>query len=173
MTRWSLTATALLVAVLAEVFVSAGLATEAEPYPADMQVISSDATARYVPLGLGKAFVIDLAGDIKDVLVGSPTVVSAVVRTKHRAYIIGAGIGQTNVYFFDAAGQQIGALDVAVSGDPRPLDVLGDSVVVSNFITVYPGLKPPYPISCTPAGCRPPPQTLEAAPTSIIETRAR
>ena len=34
-----------------------------------------------------------------------------------RAYIIGAAVGQTNVVFFDAEGQQVGAYDIAVKRD--------------------------------------------------------
>ena len=34
-----------------------------------------------------------------------------------RAYIIGAAVGQTNIVFFDSAGQQIAAYDIAVKRD--------------------------------------------------------
>jgi pilus assembly protein CpaC len=40
-----------------------------------------------------------------------------VVRTARRAYIIGATVGQTNIVFFDSAGQQIAAYDIAVTRD--------------------------------------------------------
>jgi len=33
------------------------------------------------------------------------------------AYIIGAAVGQTNIVFFDSAGQQIAAYDIAVKRD--------------------------------------------------------
>jgi Flp pilus assembly secretin CpaC len=173
MRRRRLIPTASLVAVIAAVgFVATDRAPAAEPHIADMQVISSDATARYVALGVGKAFVIDLVGDIKDVLVANPTIADAVMQTNHRAYIIGKGLGQTNVYFFDADRRQIGALDVSVSTDPRPLDILGSPVVVSNVITVYLGAINGYSISCTPR-CKRPTPTPETAPTQIIETHAR
>ncbi|HSZ97169.1 MAG TPA: type II and III secretion system protein family protein, partial [Bradyrhizobium sp.] len=42
---------------------------------------------------------------------------NAVVRSAQRAYIIGAAVGQTNIVFFDAAGQQIAAYDIAVKRD--------------------------------------------------------
>jgi pilus assembly protein CpaC len=75
----------------------------------------SDATSRFVPLGIGKSVVIDLPRDIRDVLVADPTVANAVIRSSRRAYIIGVKTGQTNVFFFDAEGQQIGGLDIAVT----------------------------------------------------------
>jgi hypothetical protein len=59
--------TLMLAAVIAAVeFVSADRALTAEPYIADMQVISSDANARFLKLGLKKAVVIDLPMDFKD-----------------------------------------------------------------------------------------------------------
>ena len=73
--------------------------------------------ARFLPLGIGKSIVIDLPRDIKDVLVADPKIANAVVRSAQRAYIIGATVGQTNIVFFDAAGQQIAAYDIAVTRD--------------------------------------------------------
>ncbi|MBR1147610.1 type II and III secretion system protein family protein [Bradyrhizobium sp. AUGA SZCCT0431] len=73
--------------------------------------------ARTVSLGIGKSIVIDLPRDIKDVLVADPKIANAVVRSAQRAYIIGAAVGQTNIVFFDSAGQQIAAYDIAVKRD--------------------------------------------------------
>ena len=73
--------------------------------------------ARFLSLGVGKSIVIDLPRDIKDVLVADPKIANAVVRSSQRAYIIGAAVGQTNIVFFDSAGQQIAAYDIAVTRD--------------------------------------------------------
>jgi len=73
--------------------------------------------ARFLALGIGKSIVIDLPRDIKDVLVADPKIATAVIRTAQRAYIIGAAVGQTNIVFFDSAGQQIAAYDIAVTRD--------------------------------------------------------
>jgi len=73
--------------------------------------------ARFLALGIGKSIVIDLPRDIKDVLVADPKIANAVVRSAQRAYIIGAAVGQTNIVFFDSAGQQIAAYDIAVTRD--------------------------------------------------------
>jgi pilus assembly protein CpaC len=90
------------------------------PVPPPSQVVhavGSDAGSRFLPLGLGKSIVIDLPRDIKDVLVADPKVANAVVRSVRRAYVIGTGVGQTNVYFFDAEGKQIAGFDIAVTRD--------------------------------------------------------
>ena len=82
-----------------------------------IQVVGSDSTSRFVPLGIGKSVVIDLPRDVKDVLVADPKIANAVVRTSRRAYLIGVAVGQTSVFFFDAEGRQIAGFDIAVTRD--------------------------------------------------------
>src|SRR3954464_10210899 len=76
-----------------------------------IQVAASEATSRFVPLGIGKSVAIDLPGDIKDVLVADPKIANAVVRSSRRVYMIGVEVGQTNIFFFDADGRQIAGFD--------------------------------------------------------------
>ena len=86
--------------------------------PAPAAAMAGDAlNARFLPLGIGKSVVIDLPRDIKDVLVADPKIANAVIPSAQRAYIIGAAVGQTNIVFFDAQGQQIAAYDIAVKRD--------------------------------------------------------
>jgi pilus assembly protein CpaC len=120
----SLIQTALIVALIAAFGLAAtGRAPAADPRAAldprapVVQVVGSDANSRFVPLGVGKSVVIDLPRDIKDVLIADPKIANAVVRSSRRAYIIGAAVGQTNVYFFDAEGNQIAGFDIAVTRD--------------------------------------------------------
>ncbi|SDN91781.1 type II and III secretion system protein family protein [Afipia sp. GAS231] len=109
--------------------------------------VEGQMNARPLSLGIGKSIVIDLPRDIKDVLVADPKIANAVVRSTQRAYIIGASVGQTNIVFFDSAGQQIAAYDIAVTRDLNGLraalkqalpnsdiriEGLGDGVVLSG-----------------------------------------
>jgi pilus assembly protein CpaC len=91
-------------------------------------VVAADSTAmpvvaggltkvRFLALGIGKSVVVDLPHEVKDVLVADPKIANAVIRSAQRAYIIGSAVGQTNVVFFDAEGQQIAAYDIAVKRD--------------------------------------------------------
>src|SRR6202011_3616391 len=91
----------------------------ASDYRAVAPVAAADGqmNARYLALGIGKSVVIDLPRDIKDVLVADPKIANAVVRSAQRAYIIGAAVGETNIVFFDSAGQQIVSYDIAVKRD--------------------------------------------------------
>jgi pilus assembly protein CpaC len=106
--------------------------------------------ARFVSLGVGKSLVIDLPRDIKDVLVADPKIANAVIRSAQRAYIIGAAVGQTNIVFFDSAGQQIAAYDIAVKRDLNgirgalrqtlpnadiQIDGLGDGVILTGSVS--------------------------------------
>jgi pilus assembly protein CpaC len=82
-----------------------------------VEVVGSDLNSRFIALGVGKSVVIDLPRDIKDVLIADPKIANAVIRTARRAFIIGAAVGQTNIFFFDAEGRQIGGFDIAVKRD--------------------------------------------------------
>jgi pilus assembly protein CpaC len=92
-------------------------AVAADYRPIPQAAADGQMNARFLPLGVGKSVVIDLPRDIKDVLVADPKIANAVVRSAQRAYIIGAAVGQTNIVFFDSAGQQIAAYDIAVKRD--------------------------------------------------------
>ena len=80
-------------------------------------VTGGQSKVRFLALGVGKSVIIDLPREVKDVLVADPKIANAVVRSAQRAYIIGAAVGQTNVVFFDAEGQQVAAYDIAVKRD--------------------------------------------------------
>ncbi|HXI05715.1 MAG: type II and III secretion system protein family protein [Bradyrhizobium sp.] len=146
-----LTARALSLSAVAALMVNQAVVTPAlagdyrvgpSPSAADGQ-----SNARFLSLGIGKSVVIDLPRDVKDVLVADPKIANAVVRSAQRAYIIGAAVGQTNIVFFDSAGQQIAAYDIAVKRDLNgvraalkqilpnsdiQIDGLGDGVVLSG-----------------------------------------
>src|SRR5476651_2373537 len=100
-------------ACLAVLLGSAGLALKGAAQAADsanvpvIQVAASEATSRFIPLGIGKSVAIDLPADIKDVLVAEPKIANAVIRSARRVYMIGVAVGQTNIFFFDADGKQI------------------------------------------------------------------
>jgi len=121
MTQLTLIRTAALAALVVVALVSRSTpATAADPAPriaAPTVQIIGDKAAQFMPLGVGKSIVVDLPGDIKDVLVADPKIANAVVRTARRAYIIGVAIGQTNVYFFDGEGRQLMGFDIAVTRD--------------------------------------------------------
>ena len=114
--------TSIRAAALLALVLGAGLAPSVPVAAADkrmpvIQVAASEATSRFIPLGIGKSVAIDLPADIKDVLVADPKIANAVIRSSRRVYMIGVAIGQTNIFFFDAEGKQIAGFDIAVTRD--------------------------------------------------------
>jgi len=115
----------------------------------DAPVVSTGSSkVRYLSLGIGKSVVVDFPQDVKDVLVADPKIANAVVRSARRAYIIGAAVGQTNVVFFDAEGQQVAAYDIAIKRDLNgvrqalsqsipgvKIDGVGDGVILTGSVS--------------------------------------
>src|ERR1700726_3082475 len=137
------TAALTLAALLAPAAASDDVATA--PISSHMQT-----KVRFLALGVGKSVIVDLPRDSKDVLVADPKIANAVVHSPQRAYIIGEAVGQTNVVFFDAEGQQIAAYDIAVKRDLNgvraalkqtlpnagiQIEGIGDSVMLTGSVS--------------------------------------
>jgi pilus assembly protein CpaC len=102
----------------------------------DINVTQDGEQSRYVRIGLDKSIIIHLPEDARDVVVGNPEIVDAMVRTKNTAYLFARKQGQTNVFFFNAAGQQIMSLDLEVALDTLPLTKLMQRSMPGTHITV-------------------------------------
>jgi pilus assembly protein CpaC len=77
--------------------------------------------SEHITLGLDKAALVQLDADARDVLVSNPAIVDAVVRTPRRIFLLAQKTGQTNAFFFDAAGHQILSIDIRVERDVTDL----------------------------------------------------
>jgi pilus assembly protein CpaC len=97
---------------------------------------ASSSGSRFVRIGLNKSVVIKLPANARDVLVGNPDIVDAVIRTKNTAYLFARAVGQTNVFFFDANGRQILGLDLEVAQDMAALQNLIRRTIPGSRITV-------------------------------------
>jgi pilus assembly protein CpaC len=112
----ALSVSAAALALISDIAPAAAAENEAEP-AITSSIPSAPPKTRFLSLGIGKSVIIDLPRDVKDVLVADPKIANAVIRSPQRAYIIGAAVGQTNVVFFDADGQQIASYDIAIKRD--------------------------------------------------------
>jgi pilus assembly protein CpaC len=98
-----------------------------QPRPVDGSRVITVATrtdsqaSQRITLALNKAAIVQLDTDARDVLVSNPDMVDAVVRTPRRIFLLAQKIGQTNAFFFDAAGHQILSLDIRVERDVADL----------------------------------------------------
>ncbi len=82
------------------------------------------AQAQHITLGLDKAALVQLDADARDVLVSNPSIVDAVVRSPRRIFLLAQKTGQTNAFFFDAAGHQILSIDIRVERDVTDLSTM-------------------------------------------------
>jgi pilus assembly protein CpaC len=89
----------------------------------------------HLQLGLDKSVLVDLPGEVQEVIVSQPSVAGAIMRSKRRAIIQGVGSGGTNIFFLDGAGETIAVLDVAVK--PQRSDVA--TVLEATLARVLPG----------------------------------
>lgn len=114
------------------------MAVVPKAYAADSNeaVAAEQDDGRFVRMGLNKSVVVRLPAEARDVIVGNPDIVDAVVRSKTTAYLFARKTGQTNIFFFDAAGQQILALDLEVSLDMTGVRKLLNRSLPGNRITV-------------------------------------
>jgi pilus assembly protein CpaC len=84
---------------------------------ADQLQMIEDVAGQVVNLGINKSLVIDTGEDVKDVLVSSPAVADAVVRSNRRVFVVGVAAGETNVFLFGEGGRQIAQFELVVSRD--------------------------------------------------------
>lgn len=92
--------------------------------------------AERITLALGKAAVVQLDTDARDVLVSDPTVVDAVVRTPRRIFLLAQKTGQTNAFFFDGGGRQILTVDIRVERDLTDLSAVLRNDLLDSRIKV-------------------------------------
>jgi pilus assembly protein CpaC len=118
---------------------TAGAAPEKPPAD-ESRVINisthAGAFAQRVTLGVNKGAIVQLDGDARDVLVSSPDIVDAVVRTPRRIFLLGLKTGQTNAFFFDGGGHQLGSLEIRVEKDTTDLSNMMRSALPGSSIKV-------------------------------------
>ncbi len=106
-------------------------------------------TARSVSVGLNKSTLIELPGDVREVVVSDPRIVEAVVRTMRRVHLIGQQVGQAGVSFVARDGKPMLSLDVSVERDLAPvtrmirrlvpgadirLEAMNDTIIVTGSV---------------------------------------
>lgn len=75
-----------------------------------------------VKVGLNKSLVIDLPRPAHDILVANPDVADAITRTSSRIYIFGKQVGGTNIFIFDARGNQLVSIELRIERDVANLE---------------------------------------------------
>lgn len=107
---------------------STATATDFAPAPAG--------NSKFYRIALNKSAVVTLPAEAKDVVVGNNEIVDVIVRNKNTAYLFARKTGSTNIFFFDANGQQIMGLDLEVAVDTMALQNLIRRTLPGTRITV-------------------------------------
>lgn len=73
-------------------------------------------------LTVGKAEIVEIDGDVSDIMVADPDIIDVVALQSNRMYIVGAKVGNTNVMAVDADGNIVKRLNIHVRVDERTLE---------------------------------------------------
>ena len=73
---------------------------------------------------LGKAELVDVGGDVADVMVANPSIVDVQAIQSNRLYVVGLTVGDTNLIALDANGDILKRIDVHVKYDLQAIQAL-------------------------------------------------
>jgi pilus assembly protein CpaC len=80
-----------------------------------------------VNIMLGKAEMVDLKGNVSDVLVANPSIVDVMAVKANKLYLVGSALGDTNIMVMDEDGNVIHKLNIHVQMDTEKLeDMVGE-----------------------------------------------
>lgn len=96
----------------------AGIRTASAADPSSLMVAaSSELDGQVLRIGLNKSVVLNMPEDVTDVLVSNPEIADAVIRSQRQIYLIGTGIGETNIFLFGEGGRQLAGFEIAIGYD--------------------------------------------------------
>ena len=79
--------------------------------------LSPDQPGQIVKLAVGKAQLVRLPVDVRDVLVANPDTADVVIKTPRLIYLVGRAVGATNAFFLDGDGNELLRLEMQVQVD--------------------------------------------------------
>lgn len=84
----------------------------------------------------GMAEIVDLEGNVADIMVANPSIVDVMALQSNRLYLVGANLGSTNVIAVNAAGDVISRLTVHVKMDDKVLERLIHELYPDEAVSV-------------------------------------
>lgn len=127
----------LLTAMSLAVVFSAALPFAAFAEKGDLQTIAAASEKHppvYVPLG--KAELIDVEGDIADVMVANSNIIDVTAVQSNRLYVVGLQVGDTNIIALDSDGNVIKKLDIHVKYDLDAIQTLVNDLFPEETVRV-------------------------------------
>jgi pilus assembly protein CpaC len=73
--------------------------------------------SQIVSVNVGKSEVIDLPQDAADIFIANPTIVTAVVKSARRLFLVGVNTGTTAIYVMDGSGNRFANVEIHVTQD--------------------------------------------------------
>jgi pilus assembly protein CpaC len=99
-------------------------------------IVAEGAEPGPVYITLGKAELIDVDGDIADVLVANPAIIDVMAVQSNRLYIVGLKIGDTNIIALDENGDVIKKLDIHVKYDLKAIQAMVNDLYPDEDVQV-------------------------------------
>lgn len=93
---------------------------------------------RTVHIAEHKSLALDLPGPVRDVVISSPEIAEAIVRTAQQVYLIGLKSGSANAYFIGHDGQQLLVLDVIVERDLTQMRAILKNLMPGSAVRAEP-----------------------------------
>lgn len=121
---------------LAVAMVTSGAAYQAFASKTDLRSVGQPGERETVTLHLGKGDVLDIKGEVSDILVADPRVVDVSALQSGRLYMVGTSIGDTNILVVDAKGDVLSRIDVHVNYDINGIQALVDELFPDEKIEV-------------------------------------
>lgn len=81
------------------------------------RVSQSRGMGQVVSVNVGKSEVIDLPQDAADIFIANPTIVTAVVKSARRLFLVGVNTGTTAIYVMDGSGNRFANIEIHVTQD--------------------------------------------------------
>lgn len=89
-----------------------------------------------VTIMLGKAEMVNIDGNVSDVLVADPSVVDVMAVKSNRLYLVGSSLGDTNIMALDSDGNVIKKINIHVQMDTERLQAMIGELYPNENVTV-------------------------------------
>jgi pilus assembly protein CpaC len=89
-----------------------------------------------VTVMLGKAEMINIGGEIADVLVADPSIVDVMAVKSNRLYVVGSNLGDTNIMALNAEGDIIKKINIHVQMDTERLSSMVNELYPSEQVNI-------------------------------------
>lgn len=118
-------------------FVAVPVVEAAGKYPKTMRIPAGKrVVSKMINVGLNRSLVVELSEDATDVLIASPAIADAVIKSSRRVYILGVAAGQSSVTIFGRGGRQIASFEISVEPDTSDLEAMLRSLLPHSSIKV-------------------------------------